>query len=212
MSAIKDIKGKVFGDLTVIRKSHQNKENRWFWVCKCSCGNIKIYSKNILDYERTHCGCKANKTPRLSHGMTKTKIYKTWTGLKNRCLNEKNKDYKNYGARGITVSKQWKESFESFLKDMGMPPHARNQIDRINTTKGYSKKNCRWTSRKQNMSNRLDSRLWHIKGFHFESAIDAANWFGVAEITIHRWCKGGGRTIKKDDCNCPKRYPHDCNN
>ena len=39
----------------------------------------------------------------------------------NRCYNEKNVAYKNYGFRGIKVCDKWKNDFFSFLEDMGNP-------------------------------------------------------------------------------------------
>ena len=63
-----------------------------------------------------------------------------------RCNNPNCKAYKNYGRRGIRV--EWK-SFESFAADMGeRPPGA--EIDRVDVNKGYSKENCRWSSKKDN--------------------------------------------------------------
>lgn len=84
--------------------------------------------------------------------MSYTREYKCWRALKNRCLNEKNIQYKDYGGRGITVSKEW-TLFENFYADMGKCPDD-FEIDRIDNNKGYCKDNCRWTTKKINSRNR----------------------------------------------------------
>ena len=93
------------------------------------------------------------------HGMTGTPEYYTWQSLKDRCLNENNKQYVDYGARGITVCKEWQESFTFFLNDMGRKPFPRAQIDRIENNKGYYKSNCRWTTSTVNNRNSRQTKL-----------------------------------------------------
>jgi hypothetical protein len=78
--------------------------------------------------------------------------------MKARCLNPRNKDYKNYGGRGITICKEWVDSFVVFLQDMGPRP-INTQLDRMDNTRGYSKDNCRWTTIMKNSQNRRSSKL-----------------------------------------------------
>ena len=42
------------------------------------------------------------------HGMYGTKLYHIWNGMCGRCLNPNNKDYKDYGGRGITICEEWR--------------------------------------------------------------------------------------------------------
>ena len=76
---------------------------------------------------------------RKVHGMEKTSTYTIWKNMKSRCCNPKNKDYKNYGKRGISICERW-NSFVNFLEDMGVRPEGL-QIDRINNNGNYSKEN-----------------------------------------------------------------------
>ena len=206
-----DLTGKRFGRLTVIGKSHQNKEKRWFYKCQCDCGNIAFVPKNRLDSGVTRsCGClqkqrssEASKT----HGLRHTKEYRTWSGMKDRCCNKKSKDYIRYGKRGITICKKWLNNFEDFLEDMGQAPSPSHQIDRIDNCGAYSPENCKWSTPKQNARNKSNSKIWDIKGKVFESAMSAAHYFKVSEMTIWAWCLGLNRTIKKLDCNFTERYP-----
>lgn len=59
----------------------------------------------------------------------------------------------NYKNKGITCSEEWQKSFKTFLEDMGECPEG-FEIDRIDNSKGYSKDNCRWSSRATNQYNR----------------------------------------------------------
>ena len=88
------------------------------------------------------------------HGMRKTKIYRVWTDMKNRCNSKSNKQYRDYGGRGIKVCQEWENSFSKFYEDMGNIPFIGAQLDRKDVNCGYSKENCRWATRSLNMSNR----------------------------------------------------------
>lgn len=199
--------GKKYGRLTVLCKSHQNKENRWLWLCICECGNKVSRAKNQLENKSfSSCGCYIAK-PNLSHGMKYTKEYRTWSGIKDRCLNVKSRHYHNYGGRGISMCTEWANSFQSFFNDMGHPLSEKYQVDRIDNNKGYYKENCRWATCKENTCNTRLSKIWNVKGIVFYSATDAAEHFNVHISTIHAWCKGIKGTIKKTDCNFTERYP-----
>lgn len=74
--------------------------------------------------------------------------------MKQRVLNPNNKSFKNYGGRGISVSLSWRNSFQSFINDMGRRPTDKHQLDRIDNNKGYCKDNCRWALGFENQLNK----------------------------------------------------------
>jgi hypothetical protein len=89
----------------------------------------------------------------MTTGRSDTPEYRAWRGAIQRCYNPKNKDFKNYGARGITMCSRWRYSFENFLADMDGRPVGRT-LDRKEVNGNYTPKNCRWATWKQQANNR----------------------------------------------------------
>jgi len=85
------------------------------------------------------------------------KTWSTWYDMIKRCYNPKYKRYFAYGGRGISVCKEWKESYDNFLKDMGDKPDGYS-IDRINNDGNYEPSNCRWATPKEQAENRRTNR------------------------------------------------------
>lgn len=84
----------------------------------------------------------------------------SWQAAKERCYNPKNEKYPTYGAVGITMEPEWRDSFENFLSDMGERPKGMT-LDRIENSKGYSRDNCRWATAKMQGLNRGSSVFWN---------------------------------------------------
>lgn len=75
----------------------------------------------------------------------RSREYKAWAHMIQRCTNPNNKDFHNYGARGVLVCEQWFK-FENFLADMGIcPPNL--TLERQNNDGNYELGNCIWTTR-----------------------------------------------------------------
>ena len=157
-----DISGQKFGRLTVIKRVDSDSKGNSRWLCKCDCGKKNIVLGYCLKrHDTKSCGCL-----KIQHGHTKgnkkSKTYIAWISIWQRCTNPNNKDYHNYGGRGIKMCKRWNK-FENFLEDMGEVPCG-CQIDRINNNLGYSPSNCRWTTAKNNNRNRRNNHLETYNG------------------------------------------------
>ena len=197
--------GHQFGYLTVIRRAGTTQGTATqcaLWLCQCVCGNKVVRrSQYLRAAHRTHprsCGCHhGNET----HKMSSSRPYNVWHGMLGRCLNPLNKDWKNYGGRGITVCKRWQDSFENFWVDMQEGYSPELTLGRANNTRGYSKANCRWeTTTEQSNNTRVNRVLNTPKGRM--TLAQAARVFGIKKVTLHARIVRYGWEVKKA-CNTP---------
>lgn len=193
------VAGLVFGRLTVIRRNGTHRLGAAMVDCRCVCGTVKHL--RLIDLRCgsvASCGClrdELRKTRNLTHGQSreenKTKEYRAWTALRNRCSNPRTPGYKDYGGRGITVCERW-SSFENFISDMGKSPPG-TSIDRIKNDKGYSPENCRWATKREQEANKRSNILIQLNGIS-KPIFTWAQEFGINGHTAWaRWRRGWPR-------------------
>lgn len=103
---------------------------------------------------------RRNEKPagKATHGMSGTPTYKSWLKMKERCHDPNATQWKWYGGNGITVCERW-HRFENFYADMGLRPHGRFSIDRIDTNGNYEPGNCRWATHQEQIDNQKKT-IW----------------------------------------------------
>lgn len=190
------------------------------WLCQCECGNLHTAQGSSVKIGHTlSCGClqaentaKANTT----HGKSSSKEYFIYHKMINRCYNENDHKYLNYGARGVVVCDRWLKSFSNFYEDMGDKPEGLT-LERKEVNGDYEPSNCIWDTPSEQAFNQRRSKantsgktgvsfcdkrgLWlakiwkETKAYYlgafitFEEAVEARQ---KAELNLYGYLKDGG--------------------
>ena len=152
-----DITGREFGYLTVISRDLSTiGERNSKWICLCKCGKTTVTTRSsLITGHTTSCGCKHYESKNFTHKMTKTRIYRTWNNMRNRCRYKLKKSEKYYG---MDIYKPWYEDFSAFYNwslENGYSDEL--SIDRIDNSKGYFPDNCRWVTMKEQQRNKTNN-------------------------------------------------------
>ena len=159
--------GKRFIRLEVISFAHRKRNTR-YWNCRCDCGKFTVVDTfNLTSGNTKSCGCYSREIcleKSITHGMSKTRFYRIWCGMKNRCLNSNIPIYKYYGARGVSVCEDWlifenfkRDMYESYCESVENRGVKNTTLDRVDCYGNYSKENCRWVDMKTQNNNRRDN-------------------------------------------------------
>lgn len=196
----KDLTGQKISRLTIIKRIEGTSPIKW--LCKCDCGNYKeVYGYNLNRMHTTSCGCfnREQNKKRLKrkednyfyiHGKSNTRLHTGWRAMIDRCYNPNNKAYKNYGGRGITVCKEWKNDFMSFYNwamANGYDENAKHgecTIDRINVNGDYCPGNCRWVNNEVQSNNKRTSHFIEYNGEKHTIA-EWAKIYNINKGTLH---------------------------
>jgi len=195
--------GQVFGRWSVIKEvepkrfvtSNRTQIKRCF-LCRCLCDSATeraVVLYDLLNGKSISCGCIGNEKTTLrntTHGMSNTTLYYAWKGMIQRCENPKSREYRWYGAIGITVCSRWRKSPQAFFDDMGPSWKPGLTLDRICGEEGYRKQNCRWITIELQQRNRKDNRRVLCNR---EPMImtEAAEYIGIGVHVLKYWLNKG---------------------
>ena len=155
MSKYDGLEGKRFHRWTVLEDYGMNKYGMKIYQCKCDCGNIKIIcAAHLCSGHTKSCSCIQKEVVAYrstKHGGSKTRLYDIWEKMKRRCYDNRIKEYKYYGDRGITICEEWKNNFMNF-KDWALSNGYTDNltIDRIDNNGNYEPNNCQWIASYEN--------------------------------------------------------------
>lgn len=197
--------GKIFGRLTAIERLGV------YYRCVCQCGHTVVVRTDRLVCGKTKsCGCLAReikidlqrdavirKKARADASLAarkaqqrtpeEKKLLAVWSSMMQRCHNPRNKDYKNYGARGVSVCARWRDK-NLFLEDMQPLYRSGYWIERIDNDLGYAPENCEFTSAKKQACNRRNTlNLWYERKGRDESLAQRCTFHRVTYDTGYRW-------------------------
>lgn len=158
--------GTRFGRLLVLEELQERRWGNVRWRCKCDCGNEKIVPGRHLSSGSTQsCGCLRSdlrqdrrfKLPPGCRAIDDVPGYFAWAGARERCRNQKNPCYVNYGGRGIRMDRRW-QRFARFYEDMGPCPPGMT-LEREDNDGPYSPDNCVWATRAAQRANQRAKKI-----------------------------------------------------
>lgn len=182
MPRLRDLTGQTFGKLTVLRRSDNSTGGRVRWLCQCECGNTTVVTRDKLTRRSTvSCGCWRNRR----NGESKTRLYRIWYGMHDRCENPKYDHFDRYGGRGIIVCSEWADfdAFKTWALSNGYADDL--SIDRIDGDGNYEPGNCRFATQREQMRNVSSNHIVKYQGRNYSCA-EFAEFLNVKPHTVYQ--------------------------
>jgi len=170
------------GDIDRSLWKEKGKRRTSLFTCSYCGTNFITVFKEVKSGHTRSCGCLNKAVTLLSnttHGLSKSRFYRIWFSMKDRCTNPNITAYERYGGRGITFQDSWK-NFNNFLDDMIETYSDDLEIDRIDPDGNYTKENCRW------VNSSIQS---------YNQRIRNTNKSGRTGVSFHKVCQRWAATI-----------------
>lgn len=129
--------------------------------------------------------------------LSRTRLYRIFDHMKQRCYNKHNTRYKDYGGRGIEVCNEWCNNFQVF-SDWSMSNGYKEDltIDRIDVNGNYEPSNCRWVDNVTQQNNKRNSVYLTYNG----KSQTMAQWSRELGINRHTLNKRHQRGYTDTEC------------
>jgi hypothetical protein len=203
----KSVSLKKFGKVFVLgtaREFKGRKQVHAVCVCRYCAGTSVRRASDVLRKNFLGCDCRYKGTIRervSKHGfpvpwpinerepIQVTAMRQEWRTIVARCHDPNNRDYPKYGGRGILVYEEWRNNFETFLRDNGVRPLEKT-LERKDNNGPYSPENCTWATHREQTRNRSNTIFLRHQGQRLTLA-ELANQIGVTYAQAYRRHRAG---------------------
>lgn len=186
-----------YGRLLIIRPIVMPDDDRKRFLCRCDCGTeTVVFAENLYSGHTRSCGCLKREIIKdgahKTHGLSNTRIYRIWKGMRKRCRNPNDSNYSRYGGRGIHVCcPEWDSDFLSFYCwAMENGYNDSLSIDRIDNNRGYYPDNCQWSNDSEQANNRRNNHMVTIDG-ESHSIVEWSKIVGISTVLIYKRIRDG---------------------
>lgn len=192
MGQLIPLENRQFGILTVLKRA-PNRGKHIYYKCKCACGKtVEVRNDKLTNGQAISCGCKRKKRSDCKYDTANSRLYAVYTAMKQRCLNERCRAYKNYGGRGIKICGSWLEKggfeeFQTWAYKSGYQEaeYGKYTLDRIDVNGDYEPQNCRWTTIQEQQNNTTRNIILEYKG----EKHNIKKWSEIRELSYSKILK-----------------------
>ena len=208
----KDMTPKLIGDTWQKTPTSTNKQSvkRGMYECQYCGVEFEASSGNVKRGNTKSCGCLKGD----AHGFSYHKFYQTWYGMLQRCTNTMRQDYKDYGARGITVCEEWLDITNFIAWVESTHPNIEGMtLDRIDVDGNYEPNNCRWADASTQALNRrmqvtntsgYNGIIWNKKNSNWKAVIG----INTKKVNIGTFPTKEEAVLARDNYIIENKLPH----
>ena len=155
--------------------------NNWYALFECPyCEkHFKASASNVMSGRQRSCGCAKGMLmvqTKGTHGASRTRLYRVWSHIKERCDNQNCREYKWYGGRGITYEFDSFEEFRDYALSHGYTDDL--TCERIDVNGNYAPGNITFIPPKLQARNTRRNVMITYKGL----TLCAAEWAEILRI------------------------------